>query len=593
MRRPFGGALLMGLLCALVALAPAPSAAKKHKKAKQRRPNIVLVMVDDQAAEQQRFLPKTNHLIGDAGVTFDNNFVSYSLCCPSRSTLLTGQYAHNHGVRGNTPPAGGYGKLAPFLGNSLPVWLQKSGYYTGHVGKFLNGYGATSPDTEVPPGWNEWYGALDDPDAYTGGTYTMYGYTLNENGRVVHYGSTPDVVDPATYQTDVYAAKADDFIRRRAPSNKPFYLSIAPLASHGEAASCNCDGNNPRAAPRDEGTLAGESIPTKPNFNEADVSDKPQAIQTLPLMNQTQIDAAEDRYRARAESLQAADDLVEKVVNAVRDKGELKNTVFIYTDDNGFFHGEHRVRQGKVRLYEESIRVPLLMRGPGIPKNKNRKQPVANIDLAPTIADFADAKPRRKLDGESLVPLARDGRLYPGRGILLEAFFNSDPDEDPETPPTNYQAVRTDRYLYAEYGTGETELYDLYSDPYELTSRQNDPSLAGVRAKLDADLTRLANCDGTACRGRPGVKLKLTYRSDGGCVASGVRAKLTGGDAGSADLARFFVNSKKAGADTAPPFTRTIGAGRLNSARKNAIEALVTTLDGRVTTLRRSVPDAC
>src|SRR4029453_3970144 len=122
-------------------------------------------------------------------------------------------------------PSGGYSKLAPTLGNSLPAWLQRAGYATGHIGKFLNGYGRTSPGTEVPPGWGEWYGALDDPDVYTGGTYTMYGYTLNENGGIVHYGATPDVGDPAPYPPHIHSAKAEDFIRRRAPSSKPFYLS--------------------------------------------------------------------------------------------------------------------------------------------------------------------------------------------------------------------------------------------------------------------------------------------------------------------------------------------------------------------------------
>ena len=148
-------------------------------------------MDDDQSVNLQQFLTKTNADIGAHGVTFDNSFVNYSLCCPSRSTMLTGQYAHNHGVRGNQLPSGGYSKLAPTLGNTLPVWLQRAGYYTAHIGKFLNGYGATAPDTDVPPGWNEWYGSLDKPDGFTGGTYTAYGYSLNENGRIVHYGTHP------------------------------------------------------------------------------------------------------------------------------------------------------------------------------------------------------------------------------------------------------------------------------------------------------------------------------------------------------------------------------------------------------------------
>jgi arylsulfatase A-like enzyme len=593
-RAAFGAALLAGLLVLAIALAPGAGEAKKRGKKKQKRPNVVLVMSDDQALETQRYMPKTNELLGKGGVTFNNNFVSYSLCCPSRATLLTGQYAHNHDVRGNSPPSGGYSKLAPFMGNSLPAWLQKAGYYTGHIGKFLNGYGRTSPDTEIPPGWSEWYGALDDPDSFTGGTYTMYGYTLNENGSIVHYGSTPNVVDPATYQTDVYANKAVDFISRRAPKDKPFYLSVAPLASHTEAdPACNCAGNNPRAAPRHEGALANELPLSRPNFNEADVSDKPQTIKNLTLMNAAQQEVVRDRYRAQAESLLAIDDMIQRIADTLKAKGELKNTVIIYTADNGFFHGEHRVRSGKVRLYEESIRVPLLIRGPGVPKGKKRNQPVANVDLAPTIVDFADAKAQRKMDGRSLLPLMDDGLFSSGRPILLEAFFNADdPDEEPETPPLNYQAVRTDRYVYARYGTGEQELYDLAVDPYQLQSRHADPSLAAVKSDLERLLGASANCAGKGCVVRPNLRLKLSFDNGGGCVADGIRVKLAGSDAGEVLSARFFAGSRKAGKDGGAPFKGKIGAAQLVR-KKNRISANATLADGRVATVKQSVPGRC
>jgi N-acetylglucosamine-6-sulfatase len=604
-RRRTAGALFAAvLICALAAtMAPAQpaatktaaeSAAKKKPSKKQKRPNVVLVMSDDQAAETQRYMPRTNALLGNGGVTFNNNFATYSLCCPSRATMLTGQYSHNHDIRGNTPPAGGYSKLAPFMGNSLPVWLQRAGYYTAHIGKFLNGYGNTSPDTEVPPGWSEWYGALDDPDAFTGGTYTMYGYTLNENSSIVHYGSTPDVVDPPTYQTDVYANKAVDFVSRRAPKKMPFFLSVAPLASHTESMPvCACGGNNPRAAPRHEGAFANEVPQSRPNFNEADVSDKPQAIQSLTVMNAAQQEVVRDRYRAQAESLLAIDEMIQRIADTLKAKGELKNTVIIYTADNGFFHGQHRVRQGKVRVYEESIRVPLLIRGPGLPKGKQRNQPVGNIDLAPTIVDFADAKAQRKMDGRSLVPLMEDGLLSPGRPIVLEAFFNADdPDEDAETPPTNYQAVRTDRYLYSRYGTGEQELYDLQTDPFELQSRHNDPAYGTVRASLDRLLAETKKCAGGVCRSRPGLKLKLGFENGGGCVASGVRARLRGGSAGEVQSASFYAKGK-AGQDGSAPFARKIGAGELSGSRKNRIRAIATMLDGRLAGVEAIAPPRC
>jgi len=567
--------LLAGLLCAAVAMAPAGTEAKKrgHKR-KQSRPNIVMIMDDDQSVNLQQFLSKTNADIAAKGVTFDNSFVNYSLCCPSRSTLLTGQYAHNHGVRSNQLPTGGYGKLRPTLGNTLPVWLQRAGYYTGHIGKFLNGYGRDAPDTEVPPGWNEWYGSLDDPDSFTGGTYTAYGYTLNENGRIVHYGTTPAAVDPATYQTDVYSQKAADFIRRRAPSRKPFYLSLAPRDPHAEAASCNCAGDNPRAAPRYEGTLAGLTAPRNPDFNEADVSDKPSNIKNLPLLNQSQINGVDARYRARAEAVLGVDDLVQNVVSTLQQEGELKDTVLIFTSDNGFFHGEHRVPQGKVRLYEPSIRVPLLIRGPGVPKGVHRRQFVGNVDLAPTILDFAHAKAGRKEDGESLLPIMQKKRDWPGRGLDLETYFTPDTLEDPEDPPLNYQGVRTDRYLYANYGTGEQELYDLRNDPFELQNAAGNPAYAPVKAALQSLLGGLARCAGRSCRVMPALKLKAR-----GCSSAAVAGK------GHAQEATFYLRGRKVGVDSKPPIRV-----RLHNAGSGfRLEAVATSLDGRKVSLKRKL----
>ena len=567
-----GALLLAGLICAVVAIAPGGSQAKKRPRAKQKRPNIVMIMDDDQSAEQQRFLVKTNTAIGRHGVTFDNSFVNYSLCCPSRSTLLTGQYAHNHGVRGNQLPTGGYSKLAPTLGNSLPVWLQHAGYYTGHIGKFLNGYGATSPDTEVPPGWNEWYGSLDDPDGYTGGTYTAYGYTLNENGRIVHYGSTPDVADPATYQTDVYSQKAADFIRRRAPSRKPFYLSVAPRDPHGEAqGACACAGDNPRAAPRYEGSLASLSAPRTPAFNEADVSDKPSNVRSLPLLGPAQIDALDGRYRARAEALLGVDDLVQNVVSTLEQQGELKNTVLMFTSDNGFFHGEHRVPQGKVRLYEPSIRVPLLIRAPGLPKGVHRSQPVSNVDLAPTILDFADARAGRKEDGVSLLPIMRRKLDWPGRGLDLETYFTPDTTEDPEDPPLNYRGVRTDRYLYAQYGTGEQELYDLRSDPFELQNASANPAYAAVKGSLQRLLAGLANCAGRGCRSRPAVRLRVRN-----CATALLAGK------GQPQDATFYLRGKRIRRDAKPP----LRAHLPNASSGARLVAVATSLDGRTVGLK-------
>jgi hypothetical protein len=311
-------------------------------------------------------------------------------------------------------------------------------------------------------------------------------------------------------------------------------------------------------------------------------------------MNGTQIAAADTRYRARLESQLAVDEMVAKLVGALKSEGELRNTLIVFTSDNGFFHGEHRVRTGKVRHYLESSEVPLIIRGPGVPQGKRRSQLVANIDLAPTILDYTNARADRKLDGRSLRPLMSSGLVEPGRGILVEAFHNSDPAE----PDLRYNAVRTGRYVYAEHDTAEQELYDLRDDPFQTFSRHDDPDYAAIRSRLDRLLARLAACAGRSCRVRPALRLRLRYRrgrtaAGRRCVRGGVRARVVGRQRGDAVRARFFAGNRRAGRDATRPLRRRIGRRRLNRRRGTPIRALVTVLDGRVVSVRRAVPRRC
>jgi N-acetylglucosamine-6-sulfatase len=563
--------LLAALLCAGALAAAALLRSGPGGRAPEGRPNIVMIIDDDQSAEQQRFLTKTNAAIGRHGVTFDNSFVNFSLCCPSRSTLLTGQDAHNHGVRGDEPPSGGYTRLAPTLGNTLPVWLQTAGYNTGLIGKFLNHYGSADPHT-VPPGWNEWYGTVDN--RHVGGNYSAYGYTLNENGRLVHYGSKPSVVDPAAYQTDVFSRMAADFIRRRAPSDHPFFLYIAPRDPHVEPASCRCYGNNPRAAPRYEKTFAGLTAPRTPDFNEADVSDKPSDIKQLPPLATSKVTLIDALYRAQAESLLGVDDLVQNVVRTLKQQGELNNTVILFTSDNGYLSGQHRVLQGKVLPYEPSIRVPLLIRAPGVPHGVHRRQLVENVDLAPTILDFAHANPGRVQDGSSLVPIMRNERYWPGRGLDLEAYDNPTSPKNANNPPLLFRGVRTDRYLYAQYGTGEQELYDLRNDPFELQNAASDPADARVKASLESLLSGLATCAGETCRSRPALNLQVRNCST---------ALVTG--SGEAQDATFYLRGRRIGRDSKPPIAETLPG----AASGDRLEAVAMSLDGRRVSLTRTL----
>ena len=591
------------LIVAVVALPGGAVASGSQADAGKPRgdssPNFVFVLTDDQDLESMRVMPKVRKLIAREGTTFTNFYATNPVCCPSRSTLLTGRYSHNTGVFRNAPPNGG---LTVFDDSeTLPVWLQRFGYYTAHIGKYVNGYGAADLE-QIPPGWSEWYGSMDP------GTYRMYGYTLNENGNLVTYGDY-DTPDPATYQTDVYADKAVDFIQRRAPLNQPFYLSIAPLAPHVEVYKRD-DGDddaetpqypNPRPAPRLANRFQGENLPKPPSFNEADVSDKPEGVRTRPLMSGAASGQSRNRYRSRLGSLLAVDDMVKRIVGTLRKTGELNDTIIVYMSDNGFLLGEHRIPTGKQYPYEESINVPFEIRGPGIPKNEVRKQPAGNIDYAATILDLAGVdNPGDVMDGRSMVPLIDDEQYYPGRAIGLENWCQIEEQScfDPYNQTTpRYRGVRTDRYAYMRYPNGEQELYDLEKDPYELQSLHNRASYRPERAALSKLLDRMQLCEGAGCRIAPRLKLKLTYRLDrrgGGrkCVKSGVKMSIGGADAGKTVSAKFLVPEHDF-EDGKRPLRHRVKPGDLNHGRATPLAAQVSVLDGRVETVSKRVPPAC
>ena len=440
------------------------------------RPNVLLILTDDQTLESMRVMDRTLGRLAAEGTTFADSIVSYPLCCPSRATELTGQYAHNHRVMANKPPDGGYGRLDH--SNTLPVWLREAGYQTAHVGKYLTGY--TGP--EVPPGWTHWFG-LSDPS-----TYRMYDYTAIEDGRRVHYGEDED-----DYQTDVLARKSEALLREMIRSGKPFFLSVAPVPPHEERSDEDAQGTPPRPAPRHQGMFADEPLPAKASYDEPDTSDKPPHIRRLPNLGPATKDRILRTYRARLESLQAVDEMVERLVDALEETGQLDRTVILYTSDNGFFSGEHRIPGGKLLPYEESIRVPLIIRGGGFPAGRTAKQPVANIDLAPTIVRLTGVKARRTMDGQSLLPLALDPSLGKDRALLVEGLSQN-------SARPSYEGIRTSRWLYVEYRTGAKELYDLQADPLQLVNRSGAPALRAVRADLAQRLAKLRKCAGKSCR---------------------------------------------------------------------------------------------
>lgn len=535
------GAIVGAALVAGFTPAPRSTAAEAPQ-----RPNIVVVMSDDQTVESMRVMANVNALLGEQGTTFDNNYVSFPLCCPSRTTFITGQYGHNHTVMGNAPPQGGYEKLAPTHANTLPAWLKLAGYRTMHIGKYLNGYGRQRP-TEVPPGWDEWFGSVDPS------TYRYYDYTLNENGKLVRYGTAA-----GDYQADVYTAKAVDAVKRLAARTEPFFLSVAYLAPHSGGPRESDDPANlatPAPAPRHRNRFSAEPMPRTAAFNEADVSDKPLAVRRRPLFGPARVNAITEMYRQRLESLLAVDEGVAAIVRALQDSGELSRTLFVYTSDNGFFQGEHRIPSGKVQPYEPSARVPLVMRGPGVPRGVRVTQPSINVDLAPTLVDAANAKAGRATDGMSLLALLADRTRFVGRDVLLET-------------PT-YAAIHTPRYVYVEHNTGERELYDLETDPYQLASAHDNPAYAQIRSDLARRLLTLRGCKAADCRRGP--KLSVTSR----CVSAKHRVALAGGDARLVTRVDWIYRGRAAGADAKRPFRATLRAAA------GTVRANATLNDGR------------
>jgi N-acetylglucosamine-6-sulfatase len=451
------------------------SAAVKSKA----RPNFVFILTDDMDAASLQHMPRTRALIGACGATFNNMFVVNPICTPSNACMLTGQYCHNNQIQHNVPPLGGFQKFVNTGGeaSNLATWLHNDGYLTGRVGKYLIGYDA--PNTHVPPGWDDWH-------CFYGGGTTYFNYSLSENGVVVPYGAAE-----SDYITDVLARRAEEFIASAEEvDDAPFFLVFAPNAPHAGSGP----NGPPTPAPRHLGSFAGATAPRSPSFNEADVSDKPPFVRNLPLLSNAQIAAIDSEYQARIESLQAVDEAVERIINKLEALGELENTYIFFTSDNGYHLGLHRLFDGKGEAYEEDVRVPLLVRGPGIPEGVTLDHFALNIDFAPTITDLAGTTPGRVMDGRSLAPLMVRDTPAPQnwRHDFLIEIYRVAPTRAPVL------ALRTRHELYAEHADGFVELYDIREDPFQLQNLAATAD-AGYLKKLSLRLAELASCSGGDC----------------------------------------------------------------------------------------------
>ena len=426
------------------------------------RPNILFVMTDDMSENLLDRMPQVDTRIVSEGINFPNAYVSQSLCCPSRASILTGMYPHNTGVWSNDGPHGGVATFRA-LGleqRSVPIWLTENGYRTGLVGKYMNGYDGSY----LPPGWSYWYGRFD------GGA--------NENGQIISTSGQ--------FEVDAVRSKALGFLDPATDQagDPPFALFVWTLAPHLPAA---------RYASRHANLYNDEAFNPPPSFNEADVSDKPKWESPLPLISDEEQAQLSEWHSNQLRSLRAVDEMVGAMLDLLQQRDELENTYVVFTTDNGVHMGEHRWWLGaggsKNTAYEEAAGVPLAVRGPGIPANQVRPQLVLNNDFAPTFADIADAPVPEDVDGRSLLPVMNSTPPQSWRTAVLN-----------EKPGGGgYHSLITNQYTYVEYKTGERELYDRQQDPYQLSSIHRTASPA-LLDSLHSRLALLKACAGQSCR---------------------------------------------------------------------------------------------
>ncbi len=413
----------------------------------------------------------------------------------------------------NTPPFGGFIQLDST--NTLPLWLQNAGYRTMHVGRYLNGYEAKYG---IPPGWSDWVG-LPHSAAFNYVTWKAF-----DHGVLKSY---PDAEHPGEYLTDFETRRGVELIDEASRGDRPFYLSLWYTAPHRGAPRDTDDPRRPGTpspAPRHRDAYAGIRMPRPPSFNEKNMYDKPQVVADRPRLSGELRAGVEENWRQENEALMAVDEGVAQIVEALRRNGQLDNTLIVFMSDNGFMHGEHRALAEKVLPYEESIRIPLVMRGPGVPPARVDHRLVGNVDVTSTILDAADALPGRVQDGRSLLELLADPGAEWGRDLLIENGRGAN-----GVPA--YRGIRNYRFLYVEHRTtGEYELYDLVKDPFELQSVDGHEAYAKVQLDLRSRLRGLVSCAGVDCLARP--HLTLVVRSGGepvrGCFPKDLRIQVRG-----------------------------------------------------------------
>jgi arylsulfatase A-like enzyme len=517
------------------------------------KPNVVLIMMDDldvtsfNTLLDNGLLPNIKTHIVDTGVRFTESYVGNALCGPSRASMLTGQYSHNNGCRNN---AGAAGAFKPHDGSTLGTYLKAAGYRTAYFGKYINGYGGVPYHA---PGWDEWQ-VFKEPTVYY-----MWGYTLvksidNSAAVEVQYngGATgvPATNADATYQTNVLAGLGQTFVTTAV---QPFGMVVMPLAPHvevlpGQSLANRTDMRKLEVRPArshfrqlrgaDDCTpiSATYDLPhkTAPSYNEADITDKPQWLKTgitcgggtcsyggggWPLLTTGVCGTSGDvqfqtrQHLDRLESILSVDDMVGTIWNALNTRGVASNTVFIVTGDNGFLLGEHRLNN-KMFPYEESIHVPLVA-SCNATSGTTDSHYVSNIDLAPTIMDYAQAP--LSVDGRSWRSILEGAPPATWRKRLLVEHWIDPNSPYPWQEAADHALVRTSvndstpQHLYVGYygltgvlnqssSATELEEYDIPADQWELTNVSTNAAYTTQRADLAPKLQSLRTCANASCQ---------------------------------------------------------------------------------------------
>ncbi len=482
------------------------------------RPNLLVIETDDMRADDLRFMPHVRRLIQQRGLTFQNSFAPDPLCAPSRASFLSGQYAHNHHVYTHQEP---YGFAAFRDRHSIATTLHDAGYQTGLVGKYLNGYGEQYLRSDksslryIPPGWDQWFAGSDhlwdfDSPNYAGGTYSYNKLVENINGKIRSF--------PRRYSTDVVAGQARGVIDGFEKKSAPWFVWWTPTAPHH---GLPVESDDPAPTRRRDGQFSEWDTPGRPDWvkgrfdsqvthgsgtpatgsAEKNTRDKPYYLRKLPELTSAEKDAETNVTRQRAESLYALDVQIRQTLAHLRTLHQLEDTVIAFTSDNGYYLGEHLKRTGKVNLHEPSLRVPLLVVGPGVPHGR-RYDPVTTVDLAPTLAAYAGTA-MRGADGTSLLPLITDGDQGWSRAVVTEGmmgFGRYGEEFQLGRLPLDTRGLRLGRWKLTRYSTGETELYDLASDPLELDNLAKIPAYADTVRRLDGLYDRYHDCRGEECR---------------------------------------------------------------------------------------------